>query len=280
MTIQEQYENLEKTVRGYNPAADFQHIRAAFEFAAEAHKDQKRKSGEPYIIHPLAVAQIVAEELRLDSESIEAALLHDVIEDTAATHEQVSKLFSPTIADLVEGVSKLTRIQYATKEDEQMENLRKMLIAMSKDIRVILINLRPAPQHADHGVPVSRQAEAEVSETMRSTPHRPPAGVQRISELRTCPKYLDPIGWRNRLKLECQAPGVRGLHAPHPDPDRRPAEGAGHRSHRLRPDEASLLHLPEDVQPEQEPGRDLRPVRLPGDREHGGGLLQRFGCHP
>ena len=137
MTIQEQYENLEKTVRGYNPAADFQHIRAAFEFAAEAHKDQKRKSGEPYIIHPLAVAQIVAEELRLDSESIEAALLHDVIEDTAATHEQVSKLFSPTIADLVEGVSKLTRIQYATKEDEQMENLRKMLIAMSKDIRVL-----------------------------------------------------------------------------------------------------------------------------------------------
>ena len=131
MTIQEQYENLEKTVRGYNPAADFQHIRAAFEFAAEAHKDQKRKSGEPYIIHPLAVAQIVAEELRLDSESIEAALLHDVIEDTAATHEQVSKLFSPTIADLVEGVSKLTRIQYATKEDEQMENLRKMLIATS-----------------------------------------------------------------------------------------------------------------------------------------------------
>lgn len=141
MTIQEQYENLEKTVRGYNPAADFQHIRAAFEFAAEAHKDQKRKSGEPYIIHPLAVAQIVAEELRLDSESIEAALLHDVIEDTAATHEQVSKLFSPTIADLVEGVSKLTRIQYATKEDEQMENLRKMLIAMSKDIRVILIKI-------------------------------------------------------------------------------------------------------------------------------------------
>ena len=83
----------------------------------------------------------MAEELRLDSESIEAALLHDVIEDTAATHEQVSKLFSPTIADLVEGVSKLTRIQYATKEDEQMENLRKMLIAMSKDIRVILIKI-------------------------------------------------------------------------------------------------------------------------------------------
>ena len=95
MTIQEQYENLEKTVRGYNPAADFQHIRAAFEFAAEAHKDQKRKSGEPYIIHPLAVAQIVAEELRLDSESIEAALLHDVIEDTAATTNRYPNSFHP-----------------------------------------------------------------------------------------------------------------------------------------------------------------------------------------
>ena len=105
------------------------------------HDGQKRKSGEPYIIHPLAVAQIVAEELKLDSESIEAALLHDVIEDTPATHEDVAKMFSPTIADLVEGVSKLTRIQYATKEDEQMENLRKMLIAMSKDIRVILIKV-------------------------------------------------------------------------------------------------------------------------------------------
>ena len=140
MTIQEQYENLEKTIRMYNPAADFAQIRAAFEYADQFHDGQKRKSGEPYIIHPLAVAQIVAEQ-KLDSESIMAALLHDVIEDTPATHEDVEKLFSPTIANLVEGVSKLTRIQYATKEDEQMENLRKMLIAMSKDIRVILIKI-------------------------------------------------------------------------------------------------------------------------------------------
>ena len=137
MTIDEQFEKLENTVREYNPGADFKRIRESYEFAKQHHGEQRRKSGELYITHPLAVAQIVAEELHLDSESIEAALLHDVIEDTAATHEQVSKLFSPTIADLVEGVSKLTRIQYATKEDEQMENLRKMLIAMSKDIRVL-----------------------------------------------------------------------------------------------------------------------------------------------
>ena len=140
MTILEQYEQLEQTIREYNPSADFKQIRAAFEFADKAHANQKRKSGEPYIIHPLAVAQIVAEQ-KLDSESIEAALLHDVIEDTSATHEDVARLFSPIIADLVEGVSKLTRMQYATKEDEQMENLRKMLLAMSKDIRVILIKI-------------------------------------------------------------------------------------------------------------------------------------------
>ena len=97
MTIQEQYENLEKTVRGYNPAADFQHIRAAFEFAAEAHKDQKRKSGEPYIIHPLAVAEIVA-DLGLDVDSVIAAMLHDCIEDTASTHEEIAKKFGASVA--------------------------------------------------------------------------------------------------------------------------------------------------------------------------------------
>ena len=209
MTIQEQYENLEKTVRGYNPAADFQHIRAAFEFAAEAHKDQKRKSGEPYIIHPLAVAQIVAEELRLDSESIEAALLHDVIEDTAATHEQVSKLFSPTIADLVEGVSKLTRIQYATKEDEQMENLRKMLIAMSKDIRVILIKISDRLHNMrtmEYQSPAKqKQKSLETMEIYAPIAHR--LGMQRIKwELEDLSlKYLDPIGYEEIVsKLEAK----------------------------------------------------------------------------
>lgn len=103
MTIDEQYERLEQTVRAYNPSADFDQIRAAYEFARKAHEGQKRKDGSDYITHPLAVAQIVAEELRLDSESISAALLHDVIEDTTASHEQLSKLFSPTVADLVEG---------------------------------------------------------------------------------------------------------------------------------------------------------------------------------
>ena len=94
---------LEDTVRAYNPTANFDKIRAAYEFAAAAHQGQLRKDGSPFVTHPLAVAQIVAEELHLDSESIEAALLHDTIEDTSATHEDIAKQFSPTVADLVEG---------------------------------------------------------------------------------------------------------------------------------------------------------------------------------
>lgn len=199
MTIIELYQKLEDTVRAYNPSADFAHIRAAFEFAEKSHNGQTRKSGEPYIIHPLAVAQIVAEELKLDSESIEAALLHDVIEDTPASHDQIAKLFSPTVADLVEGVSKLTRIQYATKEDEQMENLRKMLIAMSKDIRVILIkvsdrlhNMRTMEYQSPEK---QKQKSLETMEIYAPISHR--LGMQRIKwELEDLSlKYLDPVGF-------------------------------------------------------------------------------------
>ena len=210
MTIEEQYDHLEQTIRSYNPAADFAQIRAAFEFASTAHAGQKRKSGEPYIIHPLAVAQIVAEQ-KLDSESIMAALLHDVIEDTPATHEEVAKRFSPTVADLVEGVSKLTRIQYATKEDEQMENLRKMLIAMSKDIRVILIKISDRLHNMrtmEYQSPAKqKQKSLETMEIYAPIAHR--LGMQRMKwELEDLSlKYLDPIGYDEIVsKLDARRP--------------------------------------------------------------------------
>ena len=199
MTVDEQYERLEKTIRSYNPSADFEMIRAAFEIAREAHQNQKRKSGEPYIIHPLAVAQIVAEELKLDSESIEAAMLHDVIEDTEAGYEEIAKSFSPTIADLVEGVSKLTRIQYDSKEDEQMENLRKMLLAMSKDIRVILIKIADRLHNMrtmEYQSPAKqKQKSLETMEIYAPISHR--LGMQRIKwELEDLSlKYLDPVAF-------------------------------------------------------------------------------------
>ena len=216
MTIDEQFEKLENTVREYNPGADFKRIRESYEFAKQHHGEQRRKSGELYITHPLAVAQIVAEELHLDSESIEAALLHDVIEDTDATYDDVAKLTSPTVADLVEGVSKLTRIQYATKEDEQMENLRKMLIAMSKDIRVILIKISDRLHHMrtmEYQTPAKqKQKSLETMEIYAPIAHR--LGMQRMKwELEDLSlKYLDPIGYDEIVsKLDAKRPEYDAL---------------------------------------------------------------------
>ena len=216
MTIDEQFEKLENTVREYNPGADFKRIRESYEFAKQHHGEQRRKSGELYITHPLAVAQIVAEELHLDSESSEAALLHDVIEDTDATYDDVAKLTSPTVADLVEGVSKLTRIQYATKEDEQMENLRKMLIAMSKDIRVILIKISDRLHNMrtmEYQTPAKqKQKSLETMEIYAPIAHR--LGMQRMKwELEDLSlKYLDPIGYDEIVsKLDAKRPEYDAL---------------------------------------------------------------------
>ena len=198
--LEQRYRKLEDTVRRYNPSANFQQIRSAFEFAAKAHGPQMRKDGSPFITHPLAVAQIVAEELHLDSESIEAALLHDTIEDTSATHEDISRLFSPTVADLVEGVSKLTRVHYTSKEEEQMENLRKMLMAMSKDIRVILIKISDRLHNMrtmEYQTPEKqKQKSFETMEIYAPIAHR--LGMQKMKwELEDLSlKYLDPISYR------------------------------------------------------------------------------------
>ena len=139
-TVEERYEHLEKTIRGYNISADFAQIRSAFAYAQAHHGHQLRRDGTPYITHPINVAQIIA-EMRLDSESIIASLLHDCIEDTDASHEDIEKIFGPTVAELVEGVTKLTRANFSSSEQAQMENLRKMFMAMSKDIRVVLIKI-------------------------------------------------------------------------------------------------------------------------------------------
>ena len=127
-------------IRKHLPGADMALINRAVEYANEKHKLQKRKDGSPYIIHPLAVAQIVA-EMGLDCDAILGALLHDCIEDTDASHEDIEKIFGPTVAELVEGVTKLTRANFSSSEQAQMENLRKMFMAMSKDIRVVLIKI-------------------------------------------------------------------------------------------------------------------------------------------
>ena len=211
MTVQELYERLVETIRGYNPGADFAIIEKAYRYAVAHHGEQKRKDGSPYVTHPIAVAQIVADELHLDSESITASLLHDCIEDTDATYEDVAKTFSPTIADLVEGVSKLTRVVYTTKEEEQMENLRKMLMAMSRDIRVILIKIADRTHNMRtmeyQSTEKQRQKSLETMEIYAPIAHR--LGMQRIKwELEdTSLKYLDPVAYN---EIEASIESKRG----------------------------------------------------------------------
>ncbi len=139
-SFEEHYASMCDAIRKHLPGADMALIDRAVEYANEKHKVQKRKDGSPYIIHPLAVAQIVA-EMGLDCDAILGALLHDCIEDTDASHEDIEKIFGPTVAELVEGVTKLTRANFSSSEQAQMENLRKMFMAMSKDIRVVLIKI-------------------------------------------------------------------------------------------------------------------------------------------
>ena len=138
---EELYQDLVRTIRRYHPSDDISMIEKAYRVADEAHEGQKRKSGEPYIIHPLCVAIILA-DLEMDKETIAAGLLHDVVEDTAMTLEELTKEFNSEVAFLVDGVTKLTQLSWdKDKVEIQAENLRKMFLAMAKDIRVIIVKL-------------------------------------------------------------------------------------------------------------------------------------------
>ena len=197
--VLESYHALEEKIKQYNHNLDTKRLYAAFQYADQAHSGQLRKDGSPYITHPLAVAEIVA-ELELDTDSIIAALLHDCIEDTGATHEEIAKLFGNTVADLVEGVTKLTRVQYTSKEEEQMENLRKMLMAMAKDIRVILIKICDRLHNMrtmEYQTPRKQREKAlETMEIYAPIAHR--LGMQKIKwELEDISlRYLDPVGYQ------------------------------------------------------------------------------------
>jgi len=127
-------------IHEYNPQADDDPVMRAYVFAAKAHKGQERISGEPYLSHPLEVAGILT-DLRMDTATVAAGLLHDVVEDTHATEEEIQQHFGAEVAALVDGVTKLSRIPFSTREEAQAENIRKMVLAMSKDIRVILVKL-------------------------------------------------------------------------------------------------------------------------------------------
>jgi len=135
-----QIEEIIEKVRSYHPAADVGLLREAYAIAAKLHKGQERVSGEPYLSHPLAVARILV-ELKMDTATIAAGLLHDVVEDTRITLQEVREVFGEEIATLVDGVTKIGKLPFLSREERQAETFRKMVLAMSKDIRVILVKL-------------------------------------------------------------------------------------------------------------------------------------------
>src|SRR5436853_5167561 len=134
------FEDLVEKVRANNPDADVELLRRAYVFSAFEHKGQVRHSGEPYLVHPLEVADLLA-DMKLDVVAVAAGLLHDIVEDTQTSIERIQELFGTDIAHVVEGVTKLGAIQFSSSEERQAENFRKMLLAMVDDIRVVLVKL-------------------------------------------------------------------------------------------------------------------------------------------
>ena len=207
------YEELIASVHKYHPSADISLIEKAYHIADEAHKGQVRKSGEPYIIHPLCVAIILA-ELELDKETIVAGLLHDVVEDTVMTDEEISEEFGAEVALLVDGVTKLGQLSYdADKVEVQAENLRKMFLAMAKDIRVILIKLADRLHNMrtlKYMTPEKQKEKAR--ETMDIyAPIAQRLGISKIKiELDDLSlKYLEPEAYYDLVKQVAQRKSVR-----------------------------------------------------------------------
>lgn len=195
-TPEELYDDLIARVRKYHPSDDISLIEKAYRLASDAHKDQARKSGEPYIIHPLCVAIILA-DLEMDKETIAAGLLHDVVEDTIFTTEEIEEQFGDDVALLVDGVTKLGRLQYdGDKIELQAENLRKMFLAMAKDIRVIIIKLADRLHNMrtlKHMVPEKQQEKARETLDIYS-PIAQRLGISKVKvELDDLSlKYLEP----------------------------------------------------------------------------------------
>lgn len=161
--VETRYDEISSRIRGYMPSVESETLRRAYDFAALAHEGQTRKSGEPYIGHPVEVMAIVG-EMKLDLESLMAALLHDTVEDTDATFEEIGAEFGDTTQHLVEGLTKLSKLKFKSKEEAQAENIRKLIIAMGQDIRVVLIKL------------------ADRLHNIRTLDHMAPAKQRRIAQ--------------------------------------------------------------------------------------------------
>ena len=201
------FEELKQAIN-VNKGYDVEKIERAYAMARSAHADQKRATGEPYIIHPVAAALTVV-NLGMDTDTVCAALLHDVVEDTSVTLEEVKKEFGPDVATMVDGVTKLSKIKFVSKEEAQAENVRKMMIAMAKDVRVIIVKLadRLHNMRTIDAKPMDKQRRTahETMEIYAPLAHR--LGIRSIMEELEdrCIRILDPVGYKDieeRMELQ------------------------------------------------------------------------------
>ena len=209
------FETLLEKVRSYSPEADVELLRRAYVFSALEHKGQVRHSGEPYLIHPLEVADLLA-DMKLDVVAVSAGLLHDVVEDTLTTPERIAELFGPEIAHIVEGVTKIGAIPFSSSEERQAENFRKMLLAMVDDIRVILVKLadRLHNMRTLHHLPEERRIKIAQETLDIYAPIANRLGMSKVkNELEELSfKYLEPKAYEGlRAKVEARRKSAEGV---------------------------------------------------------------------
>ena len=209
------FEDLLEKVRAYNPDADLELLRQAYVFSAYEHKGQVRHSGEPYMVHPLEVADFLA-DLKLDVVAIASGLLHDVVEDTLTTIERITELFGPEVAHVVEGVTKISTIPFSSSEERQAENFRKMLLAMVDDIRVILVKLadRLHNMRTLHHLPEERRVKIAQETLDIYAPIANRLGMSKVkNELEElCFRYLEPRAYESlRGRVEARRRTAEGL---------------------------------------------------------------------
>ena len=209
------FEDLVEKVRAYSPDADVELLRRAYVFSAVEHKGQVRHSGEPYLIHPLAVADFLA-DLKLDAVAIAAGLLHDVVEDTLTTIERIRELFGPEVAHVVEGVTKIGAIRFSSSEERQAENFRKMLLAMVDDIRVILVKLADRLHNMRTLNHLSEDRRVAIAQETRDiyAPIANRLGMSKVkNELEELSfRYLEPMAYEAlRMRVDAKRRATEGL---------------------------------------------------------------------
>jgi GTP pyrophosphokinase len=212
LSINQRFEALLRQVQANRPSEDVSLIRKAWDFCVKHHEGQMRASGEPYIIHPLEVAEVLA-ELKMDATSIAAGLLHDSVEDTPATNEEIAEKFGDQVAHIVEGVTKIDKIQFANREDRQAENVRKMLLAMVSDVRVVLIKLADRLHNMrtlEHLQPDRQEAIArETQDIYAPLAHRLGMGKVRGELEDLAFRYTDPVSYE-KVSAAVEARRIEG----------------------------------------------------------------------